>query len=105
MIYNQKRAASLVATEDSVVFGLSKNLFNDYVKDASIGKRQKYEALLKKVPVLKPLYTYDRESLCDVLEAEEFKDGDTIIREGDRGEKMYIVETGTAEAYKDFPNA
>lgn len=99
-MYNTKRAASIVASEKSLLFKLDKTTFTDYVKESSIGKRQKYEKLLSSIPILSRLYVYDRQSLCDVLVEETFPDGHIITKTGDKGDRMYIVGEGRALLFK-----
>ena len=45
---------------------------------STIRKRQKYEAFLEQVPLLKDLDKWERHSIADALEPCEFKDGEVM---------------------------
>jgi cAMP-dependent protein kinase regulator len=47
LLYNAPRAATIIAEEDSVLWGLDRKTFNHIVKDAAAKKRDKYEEFLK----------------------------------------------------------
>lgn len=44
--------------------------------------------------------TYERSQLCDGLHTQTYKKGDNIIKEGEDGDKFFIVEEGTLKAVK-----
>lgn len=46
---------------------------------------------------------YERSKLSDALIEEKFSKDDFIIKQGDAGDKFYILEEGTAIATKIFP--
>jgi cAMP-dependent protein kinase regulator len=50
--------------------------------------------------LLQDLEPYERNKICDVLNAETYKDGDYIIKQGDVGDKFYFIEEGHAIATK-----
>lgn len=43
---------------------------------------------------------YERSVLSDAFREENFKAGDLIIREGEEGNKFYLIEEGEAVATK-----
>lgn len=100
LMYNAPRAASIDAEEESVCFSLDRDTFNHIVKNAAIDRRKKYDGFLQKIDILSSLSPYEREKICDCLTTEYFKKGDLIIKEGDEGEKFYLIQEGTAEALK-----
>jgi cAMP-dependent protein kinase regulator len=63
-------------------------------------KRQQYEDFLSKVDILRELDTYERNSLCDILTSETYQPGQVIIRQGEQGDKFYLIEEGEAVAIK-----
>lgn len=46
------------------------------------------------VTILECLTKYEISQLCDMLRVQECEDGECIVRQGDRGNKFYIVESG-----------
>jgi len=65
-------------------------------------KRDKYEAFLKSVDILKQIEAYELSQICDALKTKKAKAGETIIKQGDLGDDFYIVEEGDAYAEKLF---
>lgn len=100
LLYNAPRAASIYADEDSELYSLDRDTFNHIVKRATIERRQRYEDFLQKIEILNELDNYERQKICDCLETEEFAKGDIIIKEGDAGDKFYLIQEGKAEALK-----
>lgn len=43
---------------------------------------------------------YERTSIADAVKTETYSSGDTIIREGDTGDKFYMIMEGSAQAIK-----
>ena len=50
------------------------------------------------------MYPYNKQTLCDVLVAETYEDGEIVVHEGDKGDRMFLIEEGQAEAFKLLPN-
>jgi len=100
LLYNCARAASVVAKDTCVCWQLDRETFNHIVKDAAMKRRTKYESFLKSVALIAGLDSYERSQVADALRPETFKKGDTIVKEGDEGDKFYIVEDGILYASK-----
>mmetsp|Transcript_21499 Transcript_21499/g.3501 ORF Transcript_21499/g.3501 Transcript_21499/m.3501 type:complete len:126 (-) Transcript_21499:850-1227(-) len=45
---------------------------------------------------------YERSQLADALKSMQFKEGETVLREGEEGNEFFIVEQGTANATKQL---
>lgn len=100
LMYNAPRAASIASLEESLLYSLDRDTFNNIVKTAAIKRREQYENFLKKVEILSELEAYERAKLSDCLKTERFKKGDFIVKEGETGDKFYFVQEGTADALK-----
>jgi cAMP-dependent protein kinase regulator len=59
-----------------------------------------YESFLNSVPLLSGMEAYERSQVADALKAETFSDGDAIVKEGEDGNKFYVLEAGNAVATK-----
>uniref|UniRef100_A0A0G4FFU5 cAMP-dependent protein kinase regulatory subunit n=1 Tax=Chromera velia CCMP2878 TaxID=1169474 RepID=A0A0G4FFU5_9ALVE len=106
LLYNVPRAASVEAREDSIVWILDRETFNAIVKDAAAKRRQMYEQFLISVPLLESMDAYERNKIADALKTETFKDGEFIIKQGDPGDKFFLLEEGNAIVTKaDTPGA
>ena len=102
LLYNAPRAATIRAKTESTCWALDRECFNNIVKDAAIKKREKYENTLKKVEILKSIDPYELGQICDALKTQTFEKGETIIKQGDKGDVFYILDEGKAHAEKVF---
>jgi len=59
-----------------------------------------YEAFLEEVSLLSYLVPSERSKIADSLDTDTYEQGETIIKEGDPGDKFYFIEQGTAEVHK-----
>lgn len=100
LLYNVPRAASIKAVEASTVFSVDRDTFNHIVKRATVKRRELYDGFLNRVEILKELDPYERGKICDVLQSQDFNKGDIIINQGEKGDKFYMIQEGTAEAFK-----
>jgi len=100
LLYNAPRAASIQAISDCVLLALDRETFNNIVKDAEIKRRERFEQALSKVELFQDMDPYERTKLSDVIGVEKYKTGDYIIKQGEEGNKFYIIEEGAAIATK-----
>jgi cAMP-dependent protein kinase regulator len=70
------------------------------VKDAAANKRVKFETFLSSVKILQSMDPYERSQISDALISQVYLKGDTIIRQGDIGDKFFIISDGEASAFK-----
>eukprot|EP00435_Cladocopium_sp_Y103_P066551 s1441_g28.t2 len=85
LLYNCPRAASVEATEDSVVWQLDRETFSHIVRDASAKRREAFQDFLQ---------------LADCLQQETLEAGQKILKQGDPGDTFYLVEEGELVATK-----
>ncbi|KAK5114577.1 hypothetical protein LTR85_010154 [Meristemomyces frigidus] len=100
LMYNAPRAATVVSTEPATLWQLDRVTFRRILMDSAFQRRRMYESFLEEVPLLSGLTPYERSKIADALETTKYPAGSTIIREGDPGDKFYILESGEAEAVK-----
>jgi cAMP-dependent protein kinase regulator len=98
LLYNAPRAATITADSESHLWVLDRETFNHIVKDSSRVRREKYEAFLTKVKILETMDAYERSVLSDAFVEEQFKAGDVVIKQGEEGNKFYLVESGELAA-------
>ncbi|KAJ3001574.1 hypothetical protein HKX48_002808, partial [Thoreauomyces humboldtii] len=96
LMYNAPRAATVTATEDSVLWALGRETFRRILMENASRQRRLYESFLEDVPLLSSLEPYERHKISDALESVTFNDGETVIKQGDVGDAFYIIETGEA---------
>ena len=102
LLYNAPRAATIRAKTDAICWALDRECFNNIVKNAAMLKREKYENTLKKVEILKSIDPYELGQICDALKTKTFKEGELIIKQGDKGDVFFILDEGKAHAEKVF---
>lgn len=82
------------------MLSLDRECFNHIVKDAAVRRREKYENMLQKISLLEDMDPYERSQLADALKPEYFEEGTYVIKEGDAGDKFYMIVSGGAVATK-----
>merc|ERR1712232_430286 len=101
LLYNQSRAASVVAKGDeNVCWMLDRDTFNNIVKEAAVKRRSRYMTFLEKVTLIQSIDEYQRSQIADALKSETYKKGDTIVKQDEPGDKFYILEEGSLYATK-----
>lgn len=100
LLYNAPRAASIVAKTKCLLFSLDRETFNHIVKGAVIKRRQKYEQFLSKIPILDSLNSYEKDKICDCLQTKSYNKNASIIIEGENGDVLYFIQSGTCKATK-----
>lgn len=101
LMYNAPRAASIRSKGEGRLFGLDRATFNNIVQEAASKKRRYYLNILSKVEILAEIDPYEKEQLCDTLKEEEFEAGSYIVRQGEQGDRFYIVAEGKLIAEKN----
>ncbi len=105
LLYNAPRAATITATEECQLWKLDRDTFNHIVKGSATRKRELYESFLTKVELFSTMEPYERSKLCDAFKKLSFKSGDMIIKEGDSGNDLCLLQEGSAYATKTIDPA
>lgn len=100
LMYNSPRASTVIAQTDCVLWALDRLTFRKILLGSSFQKRLMYDELLKSIPILHSLTTYDRAKLADALDTKLYEPGQEIIREGNVGENFYLIEYGECDILK-----
>ncbi|KAI9318767.1 hypothetical protein BX666DRAFT_2026190 [Dichotomocladium elegans] len=100
LMYNAPRAATIVASSDAVLWSLDRITFRTILMEDTSRKRKMYESFLEEVPLLKSLEPYERHKIADALDTVYFEEGDSVVVEGNIGDRFYIIESGSATVYR-----
>lgn len=101
LMYNAPRAATVVSSsKGGLLWALDRVTFRRILMDNAFQKRKMYEGFLEEVPLLSSLKPYERSKIADALETAKFEAGSNIITEGEPGDAFYLLESGSATAYK-----
>mmetsp|Transcript_101061 Transcript_101061/g.179330 ORF Transcript_101061/g.179330 Transcript_101061/m.179330 type:complete len:408 (-) Transcript_101061:56-1279(-) len=102
LLYNAPRAASVDAgSQPCVAWQLDRATFNHIVKGAAMEQTDRHKAFLKQVSLFELLDDYQCSQIADALKIDQAKKDDFIIRQGEAGDKFYIVEEGELVALKE----
>lgn len=105
-MYNAPRAASIKSKGEGKLYGLDRATFNNIVQESASKKRKYYSSILSKVDILAEIDPYEKEQLCDTLREEEFVSGSYIVKQGEQGDRFYIIAEGKLIAEKkETPSA
>lgn len=100
LLYNTPRAATVTAASTTVnTWRLDALDFKMLLMQSSQETYAKYEGWLSKVDLLKSLNHYELSRLADAMSSEKFPANANIIRQGDQGDRFFILESGSAAAF------
>jgi len=105
LMFNQPRAASVTAEGDVTAWQVDDVTFKAILmanwKPPVFSKSAEVESLLTAAfennILMKELALCDRVVLIKAMQKVRFKETDVIIRQGDRGDKFYVLESGTCD--------
>jgi CRP-like cAMP-binding protein len=100
LMYNAPRAATITCTSAGHMWVLNRYAFRCIVQDIGAGKLREYVRFMDQVPLLSPLARFERQQLAEALEEVSFQANETIFKQGDEGDAMYIVGDGETTVYK-----
>jgi len=102
LMYNAPRAASVKSTVASLMWKLDRETFTNIVLTATTKKREKYCEFLKGIAILQTMEEGERDKVGDALTSETHASGTEIVRQGDPGDKFYILEDGECIVKKSY---
>jgi len=100
LLYNMPRAATVQAQTNGSLWAMDRSTFRKIVLKSAFQKRKMYESFLENVSLLKHLEKYERENIADALVSQAFAKGQDVVKQGDRANGMYFVESGTLVVLK-----
>ncbi len=106
LVTNAPRNATIITETPSMLLLLGREDFDTLVKHhlefaQQIKVNLRHHWVLRNMPVFDELSAFDLIVIANKLKAENYAAGETVIRQGDPGDKFYIVETGELAACHD----
>ena len=104
---NQTRNADVVAASSKVeCYELHRDdFFKTCGSLSELATREGKARVLKSVPLLSALTFEEHVEIAGMLKVNTYKKGDIIIKEGDMGDEMFIIDNGEVEFTKDGASA
>jgi len=100
LLYNCPRAATVETPERCVCWRLDRETFNCVVREAAIKRSAQYDQFIKDVPLLSACSAQERELIVDALKCDKYMQGEYVVKQGETGDRFYMVEEGTLCAMK-----
>ena len=95
LLYNSPRACSVRATSAAAtVYALDRLAFRKLVMQHNSGVKHGLEKHLSTVPLLADLDSAERSRLADIIETEEYADGEYIVQIGEAADCLYLILSG-----------
>lgn len=92
LLYNAPRAATIKSVGESKLWVLDRSTFKHIIMSTTIETREKYLGFLQQVPILKAMEHIELCTIADALQPVSFEDQAMIIRQGDSGDKFFVIE-------------
>jgi putative ABC transport system ATP-binding protein len=93
----------LIVTHDNRILDVADRIVNmvdgRIISDVVISEAQAICEFLRRVPLFSALMPDVLSAVADQMELEEFKPGDVVIRQGDPGDKFYLIRSGEADVF------
>lgn len=100
ILYKARRFASIKVTTDAFVWALDRRIFQKIMMKTGSQEREQNVKFLKSVKALKDCSDDVLHKLGDLLKREFYATGSQIIRQGDQGDKFYIIRGGSVTVSK-----
>eukprot|EP00388_Colpodella_angusta_P012895 GDKJ01032538.1.p1 GENE.GDKJ01032538.1~~GDKJ01032538.1.p1 ORF type:complete len:354 (-),score=57.31 GDKJ01032538.1:482-1543(-) len=104
LLYNSPRAATVKSTSPAQVWKLDRDSFQMMLVTESNTKARQYENMLDRIELFDALNKFEKGQVSDMLQCEQYNDGDIIIKQGDLGNTFYLLESGECIAKLRGPN-
>lgn len=100
LMYNSPRAATVIATQDSRIWAVTRASFRKILIKVTKEKLTEFQDFLENVPLLQSLLKEERKIVAESMEEMMYKPGIDVVKQGDPGDAFYIIRFGEAEVWK-----
>jgi len=98
LLNNAPRAATVTATKATTLYTVAREDFDKLLGGTlDIVRENSYMHIISGVSMLSTLNQDELQKMVKRFQQQEFAPGDKVIRQGDVGDKFYIISRGTAE--------
>ncbi|KAG5888241.1 hypothetical protein JTB14_027923 [Gonioctena quinquepunctata] len=100
ILYNAKRLATIKAVTSGSVWVLDNNVYQLILYQYNLKRYGEIASFLKRTAVLRDVGDDGLRKIANTLRSEFFEEGHEIVRQGDQGEKFYIINAGSVTVTK-----
>lgn len=100
LLYLTPRAASIVSTSSCLLWALDRVTFRSILMETNSRKKLQLEKFLRDVHLFDTLDSTSISKLADALQFRDYKYGDRIIQQGERGTEFFIIIDGMVSVRK-----
>jgi CRP-like cAMP-binding protein len=104
LLYNTPRNATVKAKAKTTLWVLDRLTFRRLMRNVTEERLKAYQEFLSSVPLFQPLSNSERARVAEAIETQVYRDGEHIVKEGDRGETMFIILDGIVQITKLIEN-
>ena len=100
VLYNAKRMATIKAASDGALWVLPRKIYQQTLVRDAIRDQEETLSFLQNVPMINELKPERLQKVANLLKKEFFRTNTEIVRQGDRGDKFYIIRAGSVTVTK-----
>ncbi|KAJ2952804.1 hypothetical protein O0L34_g7163 [Tuta absoluta] len=100
ILYRAKRFASIRCITEAKVWTLERRVFQKIMVRSGRQEQEDNVRFLSSVPLLLGIHPIELAKISDFLKREFFSAGTAVVRQGERGDKFYIIRGGTVVVTK-----
>ncbi|XP_063620262.1 cGMP-dependent protein kinase 1-like [Cydia splendana] len=100
ILYKAKRFASIRCITEAKVWTLERRVFQKIMVGSGRREQEYNMRFLASVPLLQGIHPIELAKISDFLKREFFSAGTAVVRQGERGDKFYIIRGGTVAVTK-----
>jgi len=97
LIHGRTRAATVRALSKCKLWAIDRESYRRILMNSHLKKRDLYQEFLLKVKILQNLDEWERLTIADALEEVIFQAGEEVVKQGDQGNKFYMIIQGQAD--------
>ncbi|KAJ8546790.1 hypothetical protein ON010_g11446 [Phytophthora cinnamomi] len=94
LLYNMPRAATIRAVTGGELWALERNTFREILASHKLNRLNRTLEVLGKIAILSKLTSSELQQVAAAMDWEEFEEQAAIVRQGEVGEKFYIINKG-----------
>jgi len=101
LLYNAPRDATVVAAENCILWTVHRLSVQQLLANEANTRQQQLVSLIDNIDLFAPLLSEERKMLVKILTELVFKEGETIIRENEKGDTFFLLYEGTVQVSRD----